>query len=126
MIQLQWLQALLLILGLIASSVVVIASFIKTSREQRRQDNENWKLAVDALKEHNNALKERLADEGLIQVEQGKTIAVLEGSVQSMEKERASWTRRNMALFDHCQDLRARLIRLNQDPGETPNGGREG
>lgn len=122
MIQLQWLQALLLILGLIASSVVVIASFIRTSREQRKQDNENWAQAVDALKEHNAALKERLGDAETIQVEQGKQIATLQGSVSMLERERAAWTRRNMGLYDRCMEYRALIVRLGGNPGPEING----
>jgi hypothetical protein len=126
MIQLQWLQALLLVLGLIVSSVVVIAAWIKTSKEQRKQDIETWQSAVDALKEHNAALKDRLSDAELLQAEQGNEVSVLKGQVIAFEKERHSWTKRNMQLYDTCQDYRAQLVRLGQDPGEVPggNGGR--
>lgn len=122
MIQLQWLQALLLILGLIVSSVVVIAAYIRTSKEQRRQDIETWQAAINALKEHNSALKDRLADAELIQNDQGKELAVLQGQVLAFEKERSSWTKRNMSLYDRCMDYRAQLVRLGQDVGPEVNG----
>lgn len=118
MIQLEWLQALLLILGLIASSVVVIASFIKTSREQRKQDNETWASAVEALKEHNSVLKARLADAEQVQIDQGKEVAVLEGKLLVLERERSAWTRRNMALYDRCMEYRAKLASLGHPQPE--------
>ena len=122
MITIQWFQAFLLILGLIVSSIVVIANYRKANREQQDQNNENWAAAVDALKAHNDALVERLKDAEALQATQSTQVGILQGAVLALEKERAAWTRRNLYLYDLVQDYRAQLARLGRETPE-PNGG---
>lgn len=112
MIQIQWFQAFLLVLGLIASSVVVIASYRKANREQQDANNRSWSDAVAALKAHNDALVERLKDAEQMQADQNREIGVLQGAITSFEREKRTWANRNMHLYDRCQSLRAKLATL--------------
>lgn len=121
MIQIQIFQAVLLLLAVVVSSVVVIANYRKSNDEQLKKNNEIWQSAVNALTAHNEALVERLKDAETLQTEQTRALGMLQGSLAALEKERAAWTKRNLALYDRCQEYRSQLARLGVRT-EEPNG----
>lgn len=123
MIQIQWFQAFLLVLGCIASSVVVIASYRKSNREQAEQNREVWEEAVHALKAHNEALQIRLKDAEELQSTMTREIGQLQGSLITLERDKRMWLTSNQKLFDLVQTYRARLAMHGEETPEPNNGG---
>ena len=121
MIQIQWFQAVLMLVGLVVSSVVVVASYRKSNQEQQDKSKEVWESAVKALDAHNSALQDRLKDAETMQQQLTGQVGVLQGMVQQLEKDKRGWTDRNQYLYDRCQTYRAQLARLGVKT-EEPNG----
>ena len=125
MIQIQWFQAVLMLLGLIVSSVVVIANYRRSNEEQQDRNKEVWEEAVKALDAHNNALQDRLRDAEELQQKLTGQVGVLQGMLTQIERDKRSWQDRNQHLYDLVQTYRARLARLGVET-PSPEGNGEG
>lgn len=123
MIQIQWFQAFLFVAGLVVSSMVVIASYKRSNREQMEANAKIWEDAVQALKAHNEALQQRLKDAESVQAEVTREMARLQGLVIAFERDKRMWLDNNQRLFDLVQTYRARLAVHGEETPEPRNGG---
>lgn len=129
MIHLQMWTAVLVFVGMVATAVFVVAAYKKVNHETFEASNRTWNDAVDALKEHNSALRNLIED-----AERGcqrasnelatckGVILVLEADKVRLEREKGTLTSRNIFLFDLVQELRAKMKRNGMEPGPEPNG----
>lgn len=129
MLYVQAFSGALMLVGTVIAAVVVVATFIKTSKEQARSSNDTWSAAVDALKEHNDALKGLMQDMDARQlrketeaIELRAFIATKELEIARLERAEVQWTRRNDYLYSMVMDYRDRLQKHGEDV-PIPNGG---
>ena len=129
MIQVQWFSAFLMLVGFVATAVVIVASYKRVNRETFEASTESWQVVVDTLKEHNAALKDRLDDAEIVQRRTEQSLATCEGKIivlqsekATLEKERGQLMSRNIYLFEALQGCRSRLERAGLDSGPDPNG----
>lgn len=129
MLYFQAFSGVLLLVGTIVTAFVVVATFIRTSKEQAKSSNETWSAAVDALKEHNDALKALMQDMDQRQIRKEGEVAdlkalllVKEAEIVRLERAEVQWTRRNDQLYSMVMEYRARLERHGECV-DAPNGG---
>lgn len=129
MVQMQWLQLLVSLAGIIGGALVIIAQYRKVSLERAQQANLVWADAVNALKAHVEALllvqRDKEGEIGELRQEiQGlKLLAAQEQKERELfERERAQWTRRNARLFELVNNYRARLA-VHGELVPEPDGG---